>query len=72
MGDSNGAKTPAGSHSMQVTASSSTISGVMCSFAPSVAAGPTNLKSLDTNVKANIKSYNTNVLANIKSINTNA
>lgn len=34
--------------------------------------GPTNLKSLDTNVKANIKSYNTNVLANIKSINTNA
>lgn len=36
------------------------------------AAGPTNLKSLDTNVKANIKSYNTNVLANIKSIDTNA
>lgn len=35
-------------------------------------AGPANLKSLDTNVKANIKSYNTNVLANIKSINTNA
>jgi len=34
--------------------------------------GPTNLKSLDTNLKANIKSYNTNVLANIKSINTNA
>ena len=36
------------------------------------AAGPANLKSLDTNVKSNIKSYNTNVLANIKSINTNA
>lgn len=35
------------------------------------AAGPSNLKSLNTNVKANIKSYNTNVLANIKSINTN-
>lgn len=33
--------------------------------------GPTNLKTLDTNVKANIKTYNTNVLANIKSINTN-
>ena len=30
-----------------------------------------NIKSLDTNVRANIKSYNTNVLANIKSINTN-
>ncbi len=36
------------------------------------ASGPTNLKSLDTNVKANIKSYNTNPIANIKSINTNA
>jgi len=36
------------------------------------ASGPTNLKSLNTNVKANIKSYNTNVIANIKSINTNA
>jgi len=34
--------------------------------------GPTNLKSLDTNVAANIKSYNTNALANIKSIDTNA
>ena len=41
------------------------------SLAPVAAAGPANLKSLDTNVKANIKSYNTNVLANIKSINTN-
>lgn len=38
----------------------------------SVASGPTNLKSLDTNVKANIKSYNTNLIANIKSINTNS
>lgn len=35
------------------------------------ASGPTNLKTLDTNVKANIKAYNTNVLANIKSVNTN-
>ena len=38
----------------------------------SAASGPTNLKSLDTNLKANIKSYNTNVIANVKSINTNA
>jgi len=45
---------------------------VAASFAPASAGGPTNLKSLDTNVKANIKSYNTNVIANIKSINTNA
>lgn len=36
------------------------------------AVGPTNLKSLDTNVKANIKSYNGNLLANIKSIAGNA
>ncbi len=49
-------------------------SPVFATDTPSVCAvsGPTNLKSLDTNVKANIKSYNTNVLANIKSINTNA
>lgn len=47
---------------------------VFSSDIPSVcsSAGPANLKSLDTNLKANIKSYNTNVLANIKSINTNA
>lgn len=46
--------------------------GVIAAIAQDGAAGPANLKSLDTNVKANIKSYNTNVLANIKSINTNA
>jgi len=38
---------------------------------PFAAAGPANLKSLDTNLKANIKSYNTNLIANVKSINTN-
>jgi len=37
-----------------------------------LASGPSNLKSLDTNLKANIKSYNTNLIANIKSIDTNA
>lgn len=35
------------------------------------AAGPANLKSLDSNVKSNIKSYNSNVIANIKSIDSN-
>lgn len=35
------------------------------------AAGPVNLKSLNTNLAANIKSYNTNLIANVKSINTN-
>ena len=43
----------------------------LVALAPSVAAGPTNLKSWDGNVKANIKSYNTNLIANVKSINTN-
>lgn len=37
-----------------------------------VATGPANLKSYNTNVKANIKSINTNVIANIKSLNTNS
>ena len=46
---------------------------VLCAFKPvASASGPTNLKSLDTNVKANLKSYNTNIIANVKSINTNA
>lgn len=45
--------------------------GIAFSIKEFTAAGPANLKELDTNVKANIKSYNTNVLANIKSINTN-
>lgn len=45
--------------------------GVMLSLAPVPPAGPTNLKSLDTNVKANIKSINTNLIANVKSLDTN-
>lgn len=55
-----------------ISGSSTPLGGIAFSIAPAVASGPTNLKSLDTNVKANIKSYNTNVIANIKSINTNA
>jgi hypothetical protein len=35
------------------------------------AAGPANLKSLDTNLIANIKSINTNLIANVKSLDTN-
>lgn len=38
---------------------------------PFVAAGPTNLKSYNTNLKANIKSINGNPIANVKSLNTN-
>lgn len=36
------------------------------------AAGPTNLKSFDGNVKSNIKSFDGNTLANIKSIDGNS
>jgi len=38
MGDSNGAKSPAGSHSMEWTAGAGTTMGAMASFSPSVAA----------------------------------
>lgn len=69
-----GPKTPAGSFSQVFTNTTGSntggISGVgMKPYA--AASGPTNLKSLDTNLKANIKSYNTNLIANVKSINTN-
>lgn len=73
MMDSNAAVTPPGSRSLIFNSSSASVMrGIITSLAPFTAAGPANLKSLDTNLKANIKSYNTNVLANIKSINTNA
>ena len=36
-----------------------------------IAAGPANLKSYNTNLKANIKSINTNLIANVKSLDTN-
>jgi hypothetical protein len=38
---------------------------------PFAAAGPANLKSYNTNLKANIKTINTNPIANVKSLNTN-
>lgn len=36
------------------------------------AAGPANLKSYNTNLKANIKTVNSNTIANCKTLNTNA
>lgn len=42
------------------------------SIAPYVAAGPTNLKSYDGNVKANIKSMDGNAIANVKSFDGNS
>lgn len=72
--DNNAAITPAGSNTLQCTwvAGNNRVMVVGVTIAPFSAAGPTNLKSLDTNLKANIKSYNTNLIANVKSINTNA
>lgn len=70
--DSNGTVSTGSVTGTLTAAGNSDHGAIAFSIAPAVAAGPTNLKSLDTNVKANIKSYNTNVLANIKSINTNA
>ncbi len=51
----------------------SVIWAVMFTMAPTAPApsGPTNLKSLDTNLKANVKTINTNPIANVKSVNTN-
>jgi hypothetical protein len=50
---------------------SGTVSGAVLEIVYSVASGPANLKSYNTNLKANIKSINTNVIANVKSLNTN-
>lgn len=72
-GDTNAAQTPAGSHSVAFTFSSAVYGGIAASFGPFVApAGPANLKSYNTNLKANIKSIDTNLIANVKSLDTNA
>lgn len=42
------------------------------SIKPFVAAGPTNLKSYDGNLKANIKSMSGNLIANVKSFDGNS
>ena len=72
-GDSNAAITPAGSYTINGTCAADVTHQTMIalSFAPATAAGPANLKSYNTNLKANIKSIDTNLIANIKSIDTN-
>lgn len=54
----------------------STVSGgtniFAISIAPVAAAGPTNLKSYDGNLKANIKSIAENLIANVKSLSGNS
>lgn len=70
-GDSNGIAV--GSYTQTLNISLANAAAIIQFTVPVFAAsGPTNLKSLDTNVKANIKSYNGNVIANIKSINGNS
>lgn len=49
----------------------STTSWITAMMRPAVAAGPANLKTYNTNLKANIKTANTNTLANMKSLDTN-
>lgn len=72
MFDSNGPKTPAGAQAMTTTIASDVGTQIQVAFAPSVAAGPSNLKTYNTNVKANIKTIDTNAIANVKTLNTNA
>jgi len=71
--DSNGAKTPAGSYSLNSTLTGSPPTDtayVVISFAPYVApVGPANLKTRNGVVKANIKTINGVPIANVKSLN---
>lgn len=72
MWDSNGTVST-GSQSMAVTISPSGKGRtVIFSIAPPAAAGPSNLKTYNTNVKSNIKTVDTNTLANMKTLDTNA
>jgi len=64
--------TATGNASVTFGATGQRFNAAQIAVAPAAPSGPTNLKSLDTNVKSNIKRYNTNPIANIKSINTNA
>ena len=64
--------TTAGSNSITITNNSVLWKGAAVEVIPYVVpAGPANLKSFDTNLKANIKSIDTNLIANIKSLDTN-
>lgn len=67
--DSNGTVST-GSQSLTQTQGNSAYVALALSIKPPVA-GPTNLKSYNTNLKANIKSICTNLIANVKSLDTN-
>jgi hypothetical protein len=70
LGDS-GPKTPAGSFSIVMNSTTATRFGTsfIVSFAPSVAAGPVNLKTINGKANANVKTKNGKPIAQIKSIN---
>ena len=64
--------TTAGSYTPAWSWTSATTNGMaVMEVHAAVAAGPANLKSYNTNLKANIKSVDTNLIANIKSLDTN-
>lgn len=72
IGDSNGTVTASSTYDITATMLNGNNFMAGVEIAPAVAAGPANLKSYNTNVKANIKSIDTNLIANVKSLDTNA
>ncbi len=73
MGSYKAAASSGGSESMSYTFGSAFVDHQVIAVKYAAApAGPANLKSYNTNLKANIKSINTNLIANVKTLNTNA
>lgn len=72
MCDTNTTVGTTGSYTMNMTCTGSAqwTNSMMFIKGP-LAAGPSNLKTYNTNVKSNIKTIDTNTLANVKSLNTN-
>ena len=71
--DSNGTVTAGSPYSGTWTVSGSLRQLMLItSIAPSIAAGPTNMKSYDGNLIANIKSMDGNLIANVKSFDGNS
>lgn len=70
-GDSAGAKTPAGSHSMQWTAGSGTTYAMIVSIAPSTGggSGPANVKTYNGIASASTKTVNGLAIGSVKTVN---
>lgn len=69
-GDSNGPKTPAGSHSMQWLGTS--VFAMMVSISPSTGggSGPANVKTYNSIASANVKTINSIAIASVKTWNS--